>query len=154
MNCAHFAKKTERHSHTSSCLVAMQVNYGMKQNNIFRDMGQDRLVGIKKSLVTKAPKALVTHIVTVAKYSIYDVRRRNIRPCFSLKKILMREFDSERYIARRKQKDEDFKEKWKVLWREMTHHRNSRIGAEQFQKKAYQKTDAFLIHLYAVAFDQ
>ena len=74
--------------------------------------------------------ALVTHVVTVAKYAIYDARRRNSRPCFSLfKKMLMRDFDSERYIARKKQKDDNFREKWKYLWREMIAD-NSRIGIE------------------------
>ena len=46
------------------------------------------------------------------------------------KKLLMRDFDSERYIAGKKQKDEDFREKWKVLWRKMTSDLNSRIGIE------------------------
>ena len=75
--------------------------------------------------------ALVTHVVTVAKYTIYDARRRNIRPCFRFfKELLMRDFDSERYIARKKQKDEDFREKWKALWREITPDLNSGIGTE------------------------
>ena len=46
------------------------------------------------------------------------------------KKLLIRDFDSERCIARKKQKDEEFIEKWKDLWREMASDLSSRIGTE------------------------
>lgn len=59
---------------------------------------------------------IVTHIVTVAKYIIYDARRRKIRPTFSHFKVwLKRDFVSEKYIACKNDHMESFIRKWSAL---------------------------------------
>ena len=72
-----------------------------------------------------------------------DVGILGFASAFFLKKMLMRDFDSERYIGEKTKKD--CREKWKFLWREMTSDLNSRIGTEySFKKKARRKTNALL----------
>ena len=64
---------------------------------------------------------LVTHIVAIIKYVIYDARRKQTRPSFNhFKAFLKRDFDTEKYLARKNNKLENFEEKWKALWKEMT----------------------------------
>ena len=64
---------------------------------------------------------LLTHIVTIAKYIIYYARRRNTRPCFNyFKSLLIRDFNTERYIARKNDKNEQFQKKWNPLSTDMT----------------------------------
>ena len=59
---------------------------------------------------------MITHIVTVAKFVIYDARRRKSRPTFAHFKIwLKRDFVSEKYIANKNEKMESFFNKWGAL---------------------------------------
>ena len=59
---------------------------------------------------------MITHIVTVAKFVIYDARRRKSRPTFAHFKIwLKRDFVSEKYIANKNEKIESFFNKWGAL---------------------------------------
>ena len=63
---------------------------------------------------SKSP--LITHIVTIAKCVIYDARYNEIQPSFRQFKVcLKRDFDTERFIAARQNKLDEFNRKWSVL---------------------------------------
>lgn len=64
--------------------------------------------------------ALITHIVTVVKYVIYDARSRGIHPHFNYCKMLLtRDFNTERHVASKNDKTEHFRNKWNELWSDM-----------------------------------
>ena len=93
--------------------------------------GMGRLNKSKK-IFGDGKNELITHIVTITKYVIYDARRRNIRPCFNhVKASLVRDFITERYVAKKNENMEQFKKKWTNLWTEMISISNSsQSGAE------------------------
>lgn len=58
----------------------------------------------------------VTHIVTLAKYYIYDCRRNEARPSFAhFEARLKIDIETEREIARRKNTMENFNKKWNSM---------------------------------------
>ena len=64
----------------------------------------------------KENSTLINHIVTIAKYVIYDARRRNVRPSIDhFKNILKQDFETEQYIARKNDTFKNFVNKWKTL---------------------------------------
>ena len=95
------------------------------------EYGMGRLNKSKK-IFGDGNNELITHIVTITKYVIYDARRRSMRPCFNhVKASLVRDFITERYVAKKNENMEKFKKKWINLWTEMISISNSsQRGAE------------------------
>ena len=61
-------------------------------------------------------RKLITHIVTLAKYVIYNDRRTETRPSFSkFKAALKRDFEAERFIAAKQNNVQGFNKKWSPL---------------------------------------
>ena len=59
---------------------------------------------------------LITHIVTVAKCVIYDARFKEVKPSFNqFKASLRRDFETEKLIAVRQDRLDEFKKKWRAL---------------------------------------
>ena len=59
---------------------------------------------------------IITHCVTIAKYVIYEARRKKELPHFlQFKSWLLRDLIAEEYIAHKNGKMENFKRKWKSL---------------------------------------
>lgn len=63
---------------------------------------------------------IITHCVTVAKYIIYDARRRSTSPQLSyFKSWLARDLASEEYISRKQGQMESLRKKWSSLYAEL-----------------------------------
>ena len=59
---------------------------------------------------------LKTHIVTLAKYVIYDARYKEVRPSFHQFRLsLKRDFESENFIAAKQNDFESFNKKWNLV---------------------------------------
>ena len=60
--------------------------------------------------------SLVTHVVTLAKYIIYNARYNEVLPSFyQFKLCLKRDFETERFIAAKQSEFENFDKKWNPL---------------------------------------
>ena len=78
--------------------------YGLRQLN-----DEIKIFGDKNS-------KLITHMMTLAKYVIYDSRRRSVRPSFNnFMAWLKRDYSSERYIAKKNGKNDSFHKKWNSI---------------------------------------
>ena len=60
--------------------------------------------------------SLITHVVTLAKYVIYDARYNEVVPSFhQFKLCLKRDFETERFIAAKQSDFANFDKKWNPL---------------------------------------
>ena len=70
----------------------------------------------KTKIFGDSESQLITHIVTVAKYVVYESRRKGTRPYFNqFKEFLKRDFQAERFIAAKKSDAGSFNKKWGPL---------------------------------------
>ena len=74
------------------------------------------LLGNKTKIFGDSRSSLITHVVTVAKVVIYDVRYREIRLSFNqFRAHLKRDYETERFIAVKNNKVDRFNKKWNAL---------------------------------------
>lgn len=68
---------------------------------------------IKTKIWGQRDNALITHVVTLAKYVIYESRGKEVRPSFKhFMSCLKRDFETERFIASNQNDTERFSKKW------------------------------------------
>ena len=67
----------------------------------------------KQKIFGDTDRPAITHIVTLAKYVIYQARRDESEPSFAhFQRCLYRDTETERYVARKNLIAESFNKKW------------------------------------------